>query len=79
MKKIFTVWNQAYKTRNVVAGDHVEAVKICAERKFIRRPDMFRKYEDCTEHYLTEHPEIASLLEGPSGFLEEAEDGWVVT
>lgn len=84
-KRLIAVWNRNYKVCMAVADDPSEAVTLCVGSKHIRKPHLYRKFEDLTERSL-DAPEDArssllALLEGDrSGVVTQNDDGvWTFT
>lgn len=80
MRRLFVIWNRGYKTQHVIALDANEALKIAAETGHIRRPNMYRKYQDVTEEMLEQDVKLKQALEASiSGMAQNIEDdGWYI-
>ena len=80
MKRFYAVWNRNYKACLVVADDPGEVVNICVGSKHIRKPHMYRKFEDQsdqrTEDGVPGADSLRMLLIGnQSGCVTQADDG----
>lgn len=80
MKRLFAVWNRNYKPCFVVADEPSEAVSLCVISKHIRKPHLYRKFEDFTERILegsdaTRSSLLALLEGGRSGIVTQNDEG----
>lgn len=78
MRRLFVIWNRGYKTQHIIARSAAEALQLSYESGHIRRPNMYRKFQDVTEEMAIQDPKLTPALEaGKSGVATNIEDdGW---
>lgn len=80
MRRLFVIWNRGYRTLNVIANNAPEALQIAMGAGHLRRPDMYRKFQDVTDEMLAQDPRLEKALNaGKSGVATNLEeDGWAI-
>lgn len=77
--RIYMIWNRGYKTQMVVAASPDDAVRLSCASGHFRKVGNYRKWEDCTDHYLMsgDYPHLQELLNrGVAGVAEYTDEGW---
>jgi len=80
MRRLFVIWNRGYRTLHVIATSAPEALQIAMSVGHLKRPNMYRKFQDVTDEMLAQDDRLKKALEaGKSGVATNVEDdGWAI-